>query len=217
MEVSRSVPRRQECAHVLRHRQRTILRTSANLYDPQISYDPALLGSEGSGDGKRVAERYIYKPKKTVKKEKVSNCPADCIPEYWLRVIKNFFNATDKRLLVIGRTGLYRTHIRHPKPGKVPREHICFYVLTQNIHTSRYICGILTVKNDRAIREGNKLDITFRTTMHKSREHNMHIRYAMHQFFGKYYSLFKLTYPEYTDTITAPPFLMEPLIEIHNE
>lgn len=217
MEISRSVPGRQECAHVLRHRKRTILRTSTNLYDPQISYDTALSGSEGPDDGKRVAERYIYKSKKTTKKEKVSNCPTDCIPEYWLRVIKSFFNATDKRLLVIGRTRLYRTCVRRPKPGKVSRKHIYFYVITQNIHTSRYICGILTVKNDRAIKEGNKLDITFRTTMHSSQEYNMHIRYAIHQFFGKYYTLFKLTYPEYTDTITAPPFLMEPLIEIRNE
>ena len=215
MEFSRSIPWRQKCAHVLRYRRRTILRTSTNLHDPKFSYDPSVSGSESTRDGKRIAERYIYKQKETIKKEEVNACPIDCIPECWLPVIKSFFKATDKRLLVIGRTYSRKRSIANI--AKVKRRDVLFYVITQNINTGKYISGLLTVRNDRKLRPGNKLTMHFKTAMRKDPVENLSIRAAMHAFFGKYYTLFRLTFPDYVGTVVAPPFLLEPLIELKNE
>ena len=57
----------------------------------------------------------------------------------------------------------------------------------------------------------------FKTAMRKDPVENLSIRAAMHAFFGKYYTLFRLTFPDYVGTVVAPPFLLEPLIELKNE
>ena len=221
MEISRSLLGRQERAYVLRNKRRTILRASTNLHDPQFSYDPSVPGSESSGDGKRVAERYLYKQKKTnQKKETIPyavDCPSDCVPENWLPIIKDFFAATDKRLLVIGRIGLQRVRRKRYKPGAKTLNKFKFYVITQNIHTGSYICGIIIIGNYKYVRSTDKTYIKFTTTMDSDSEQNIMTRYALHGFFDKYYALFNLAFPEYTGVITAPPFLLEPLIEIRNE
>lgn len=221
MEISRSLLGRQERAHVLRDKRRTILRASTNLHDPQFSYDPSVPGSESSGDGKRVAERYLYKQKKTdQKKETIPyavDCPSDCVPETWLPIIKDFFAATDKRLLVIGRIGLRSPQRKKYKPRTKVRNKFKFYVITQNMHTGRYICGIVLIGNYKHAYSNDKIYIKFTTTMDSDPEQNIMTRYALHGFFDKYYALFKLTFPEYTGVVTAPPFLLEPLIEIRNE
>jgi hypothetical protein len=67
------------------------------------------------------------------------------------------------------------------------------------------------------VRSNNKIYIKFTTTMDSDSEQNIMTRYALHGFFDKYYALFNLAFPEYTGVVTAPPFLLEPLIKIRNE
>lgn len=196
MALRRGISRRKKRAHVLRNRQRAVLRPSSHSADKEIPYDPSIFRSGSSEDGARAAEAYVYRTQEKNVKKIMTSCPCSLIPERIITYTISYLAKLNKSLKLIGRIGGLKTYRKNKTQSRI-RIFVIWECNTTGMMGCGSICwdGGLYRKLDNFVFE----DFTVAGAP------DAHVQ-SIIKFFTGYNNSFRKKFPEHTGPVTAPGY-----------